>query len=273
VAQALDAELQVLTVRPTIPALGLWASHNLMLPPESPDERQHALVALRTFACQRTGRADVRVRIEDGAIVTEILRVADEWPAHLIALGTHGTSGVDGLALGSVTERVLRRSHIPVLVVPRFASDASPEPTRVLVSAVDRSMGATRALEHAAALARAVSARLVVVHVVDHVLDEAPQFTRHFDCEACYRAVEPQLRTWYAAAVSATAGEPAPELDLRFGAAAVTILAAAAEHHADLIVLGAAGGPSLFGSTARNVTRQSPVPVLVVPADAPFVKE
>jgi nucleotide-binding universal stress UspA family protein len=244
-----------------------------MLPPECPDERERALLAVRTFATQLTGRPDLRVRIEDGAIVTEILRVADEWPAHLIALGTHGTSGVDGLALGSVTERVLRRSHLPVLVVPRSASDAAPAPPRVLLSAVDRSMGATRALEHAAALARALSARLMAVHVVDHVLDEAPQFTRHFDCEACYRAIEPQLRKWYAAVVSAVAGEPAPTLDLRFGAAAGTILSAAAEHEADLIVLGAAGAPSLFGSTARNVARQSPVPVLVVPADAPFVKE
>jgi nucleotide-binding universal stress UspA family protein len=61
-------------------------------------------------------RADVVV--VEGSPVREILRQAEEMPADLLVMGTHGRSGVEALFLGSVTERVLRSTHVPVLTVP-----------------------------------------------------------------------------------------------------------------------------------------------------------
>ena len=46
-----------------------------------------------------------------------ILEVAEAFQPDLIVIGSHGRSGLDHLLLGSVTERVLRRSTQPVLVV------------------------------------------------------------------------------------------------------------------------------------------------------------
>jgi nucleotide-binding universal stress UspA family protein len=51
-----------------------------------------------------------------GAPVAEILRHA-EGGFDLIVMGTHGRSGLRRLLLGSVTEEVLRRAKVPVLVV------------------------------------------------------------------------------------------------------------------------------------------------------------
>jgi len=46
-----------------------------------------------------------------------ILDYADESEADLIVMGTHGRTGVDRYLLGSVTEKVVRTSDVPVLTV------------------------------------------------------------------------------------------------------------------------------------------------------------
>jgi nucleotide-binding universal stress UspA family protein len=42
---------------------------------------------------------------------------AEEYDVDLIVMGSHGRSGVRRALLGSVTERTLRSTHVPVLVV------------------------------------------------------------------------------------------------------------------------------------------------------------
>jgi nucleotide-binding universal stress UspA family protein len=46
-----------------------------------------------------------------------IVAQAQEWPADLIVMGTHGRRGVRRLALGSDAEHVIRSSTVPVLLV------------------------------------------------------------------------------------------------------------------------------------------------------------
>lgn len=48
----------------------------------------------------------------------EILITAKEWDADVIIMGSHGRSGLTHLLVGSVSEQVLKRSPIPVLIVP-----------------------------------------------------------------------------------------------------------------------------------------------------------
>jgi Universal stress protein family len=45
-------------------------------------------------------------------------RVFKNWQRHLIAMTTHGRSGVKHWVLGSVTEKIVRHSGDPVLVMP-----------------------------------------------------------------------------------------------------------------------------------------------------------
>jgi nucleotide-binding universal stress UspA family protein len=69
-----------------------------------------------TVACAADGLKTAELTGE-GDAVDEILSIAKRENADLIAIGTHGRSGISRLFLGSVAEGVLRRSEVPVLVV------------------------------------------------------------------------------------------------------------------------------------------------------------
>jgi len=56
--------------------------------------------------------------VEEGKANEIILRVAKEWEADLIVLGTHGRTGISHLIMGSVAEHVIRHAKIPVMVIP-----------------------------------------------------------------------------------------------------------------------------------------------------------
>jgi nucleotide-binding universal stress UspA family protein len=62
---------------------------------------------------------EVKLRIERGIPLTEILRVEQEEGVSVTVLGSHGKSNVKEMLLGSVSEKVIRKSANPVLVVKR----------------------------------------------------------------------------------------------------------------------------------------------------------
>jgi nucleotide-binding universal stress UspA family protein len=53
----------------------------------------------------------------EGEPYTTILDYAGEVDADVIVMGTHGRSGIDRFLLGSVTEKVVRTSDVPVMTV------------------------------------------------------------------------------------------------------------------------------------------------------------
>lgn len=59
----------------------------------------------------------VETTIVEGSPSKEIVRTAESEDCDLIVMGTHGRGGIDRLLLGSVAEKVVRGSHIPVLTV------------------------------------------------------------------------------------------------------------------------------------------------------------
>jgi len=65
----------------------------------------------------RSKGARVKTKAATGKAAEEIIKAADEIKANLIAMSTHGRSGLRRLTFGSVTDKVLRGANIPVLVV------------------------------------------------------------------------------------------------------------------------------------------------------------
>jgi nucleotide-binding universal stress UspA family protein len=71
---------------------------------------------------------EVECRVAEGDAALEIVRVAQELPADLIVMGTHGRTGLSRLLLGSVAEVVLRKATCPVLTLKAPFPAANVEP-------------------------------------------------------------------------------------------------------------------------------------------------
>ena len=66
----------------------------------------------------RSKGATVTAKVGIGDASEEIIKVAEEINADLIAMSTHGRSGLSRWAFGSVTDKVLRRGgRVPILTV------------------------------------------------------------------------------------------------------------------------------------------------------------
>ena len=69
--------------------------------------------------CAKLEHEDLRVTylLRDGIVAETILEVAEVEQADLIAMSTHGRTGMLRLLLGSVAEQVVHRSKIPVMLI------------------------------------------------------------------------------------------------------------------------------------------------------------
>jgi nucleotide-binding universal stress UspA family protein len=186
----------------------------------------------------------VDTHVVEGRPAAVLADAIDDYGADLVAMGTHGRSGVDRYLLGSLAERTLRTAHVPVLAVRADGPlDAEPAVESVLL-ATDGSEGAERAADHAIAVAAATGARLHALTVGD---DDDPAV------RVADRARE--------AGVDATAAA-------RRGRTHETIRKYATDHDVDLVVVGTHGRTGvervLLGSVAERVLRTATRPVLVV---------
>lgn len=69
-------------------------------------------------------RESDEILIRSGQPAEVIIEGANRWQAELIVMGTHGRTGIDHFLNGSVAERVVRRSKLPVLIEHDRESDS-----------------------------------------------------------------------------------------------------------------------------------------------------
>ena len=92
-------------------------------------ERAEATAYLQKVA-QRLGKGGFEVKHAepDGAAADVIIRWAQAPGADLIAMTTHGRSGLGRLVMGSVADEVLHKTPCPVLLV-RTSEESAPKET------------------------------------------------------------------------------------------------------------------------------------------------
>lgn len=116
-ARQLKASIDVVTVvdtRPLLEAYGDVAFRTQRIN----EIREAARVRAAEFAARHFGDLEeTGVYVRDGEIFLEILAAAQELGSGLIVLGTHGRTGLAHLLIGSVAEKVVRKSTLPVLTV------------------------------------------------------------------------------------------------------------------------------------------------------------
>ncbi len=73
--------------------------------------------------------ATVEVEVRNGRPAENILEADDDLDVSLLAIATHGRSGIDRMLMGSVAETVLRRASCPVVTVKSFGTSLVPADT------------------------------------------------------------------------------------------------------------------------------------------------
>jgi nucleotide-binding universal stress UspA family protein len=268
-AEAILTELHVLLVRSDSEVILL----RVVVPPTTMnpsvyarllDERRAGAHAyLQRMVGELTGAgATARGVVYEGSPAEAILAGAREQAATLIALTTHGRTGLARWDLGSVTEKVLRGGECPILVTRSFETaaagatqDRQPAQAAIrrILLPIDAGDLSLAAVGPAMEIAVLCGAAMLLVHVLDADLaGELPMP----DLEHVQERV-------------AAAGLRA-EVVLEQGDAADRLLAVAAERQADLIVMATHGRSGLrrwvLGSVAERVMRAASVPLLLVRA-------
>ncbi len=120
-AQRLKAVVVLLhVIAPTHFAYGIPGETVEM--PFSPEDMQRftekSAEYLETVAEAFTKRGiSTTTEVAVGTAAGEIIRLSEDMPADLIAMSTHGRSGIGRWAFGSVTDKVIHASKTPVLLV------------------------------------------------------------------------------------------------------------------------------------------------------------
>ena len=241
-----------------------------------PELKRMRVETTRCFKDAVASGVDVDVIVDVGQPAAQILIRSDAVHSDLIVMGTHGASGFEHLLLGSVTEKVLRKAHCPVLTVPPHAQATSTVPFRQLLCAVDFSDSSLRGLNFACSLARESKAALTLLHVVEWpwheppppVLEDLPTDQAAALAEFRRYVQESALERLGALLPQPSEGHYVTEPRVVHGKAYVEILRVAAEARADLIVVGVHGRNTadmmLFGSTTNQIVRRATCPVLTL---------
>jgi nucleotide-binding universal stress UspA family protein len=120
VAKLLNLEI-VLIRAYELPAAAYYGSEDYL--PNYDEIKGHVEGEARSYldkkieALQAKGLEKVSSVLMEGPAADEIIEIARKTPDNLVAMCTHGRSGVRRWVLGSVTEKVVRHSGDPVLVV------------------------------------------------------------------------------------------------------------------------------------------------------------
>jgi len=198
---------------------------------------------------------EIESQVDEGYAAESIIRISSKLNAGLIVMGTHGRSGLNRWTLGSVAERVLSDTQIPLLTVrPPMTPPPPSLAIRNVLCPVDDTPAARGALAYATALGQCFAARVTVLHVRE---------------KGGSHGIE-SLDTWIPGPDRA-GSELRPQY--REGEAAREVVAAASEPDCDLIVIGAHRrgffGGKVLGTTTVRVVRHAPCPVLSVPSQHP----
>lgn len=279
VARCYDASISVLHVLPAISGIAA-----VPFGPEGPGafgrhaaDREQILSEMPRFlAIESPIDIPVEFNVIDAPSVHKaVLAEAERLSTDLVVIGTHGRSGFDRLMLGSVAEKVLRTSPVPVLTVPPLVPDVVPlgrDPFKRILYATDFSEGSEAALRYAASLAQHGAAQLTVIHVVEPIpIGHDPLVGTAFDATAYQTVLEEEARSRLRTVVpeSIRLGCDTDDVLVK-GRPYVEILRVAAERQADLIVMGVHGRNAVdrlvWGSTAEQIVRRATCPVLTVRA-------
>lgn len=195
-----------------------------------------------------------------GSPAERILELATERKASLIAMATHGRSGIARFLRGSVAERMLRASNVPLLLANPFGLDERAEARfrRILVP-LDLSARSAEILPLVKEVAALYESEVILMNVITipAPLEYPVSYERASGADAEAKLGE------YAKTLEGLKVFTATEV----GAAAWSILEKVEKDGVDLVAMTTHGHTGAarwaWGSVAEHVIRSVPCPLLV----------
>lgn len=218
----------------------------------------------RLAKLEKTARAanvPVKILLRTGLVDFNIRLAVSESKVDLVVMGTHGRRGLGKFLLGSTTERLLRKLHVPVLTI-RDARFEVAQPIRNILLTTDFSEGTTDAVAYALSLADSLGAQLTLLHVLNDVQADISGIYR----DSLIHSIQLQLQELLPAHA-----RKARRITTRVlvGRPIRRILSLLTKEKIDLIVMNIHGKTFIdrisLGSTAEKIVRAVDVPVLAIP--------
>lgn len=190
---------------------------------------------------------------------------AERYDLVLIVMPTHGREGISRHLIGSVSEKVVRLSSVPVLTV-RMQPDESMEfPYENVLIPTDGSATAMHAAEHMLSLAASLDATVHVLGVVEEGpfgLDVGSALSEEEDESEATEAVEAVVSAAQTSGVTETVSH------VEKGTPIEEILECIESNNIHVVGMGTTGKRDtdgiLLGGVAEKTVRSAPVPVMTV---------
>jgi nucleotide-binding universal stress UspA family protein len=228
-------------------------------------ERLAAGESMLTAARDMLPGLSVDTRIRQGDPTKGILAEVRQANHDLLILGAHREASTTGRLLGSVTQQIIRRAPVSVLVVRRPKSGL--QRTLICTGGADVSKPV---IGIGGWLTRAINAQATLLHIV------SPVPSMYTGLEDIEETLPELLRTDTPIAQHLRDGaeilaqhQVSAALRLRYGVAADEILRETHEKDYDLVIIGASGTAGrlkgwLLGNVTRQIVEHAPCSVLVV---------
>jgi nucleotide-binding universal stress UspA family protein len=211
-----------------------------------------------------------------GSPAEMIVDIAAQAPATLIAMATHGYSGLKRWAMGSTADKVVHAATTPVFVVRGRSQPLAEAPRlrRVLVPQ-DGSAFARQALPLASELAVTTGAEVVLLEAIErtNLLEPSRLGRPRSELEEMFRELQPRVRAELEMLVTGlhTEGVTARAI-VQIGDAADVIVELAEREQVDLVIMATHGYSGIkrwaLGSVADKVLHASTAPlILICPQD------
>lgn len=147
-------------------------------------------------------------------------------------------------------------------------------PVKRILVPVDFSEESRQAFLYAMALSREFGARITLFHA-SHLLEVDSPFVQMATEAQIEKSIELRLSEWGRHVISHSAsGLEFPEIRVKYGTATDSIVAEAASHPYDLIIMGTQGAhgieDGILGTISSHVVRKTDIPAMVIPLGCSF---
>lgn len=209
--------------------------------------------------------ADYDSDVVQGNPVPTIVEYAERYDHDLVVMPTHGREEVSRYLVGSVTEKVIRLSSVPVLTARMQPDEQLTFPYENILIPTDGSTGATHAAEHGLSLAADLNATVHALSVMDDTslgLDVRSIVSGQENEQAATDAIEDVVSGAEAHGITNTVRHIEHRTPIE------VILDTIESNDIHAIVMGTTGRRGtdriLLGSVAEKTVRSAPVPVITV---------